>query len=421
MFFTKRHSEVLVAGAGPVGMFAALLCAERGLEARIVDQEWRTSARSYALALHPRSLEILNGSGLTEELLRVGHKVDTIAFYEGSKRLGEIKLSALALPNPFLLVLPQSALEGLLEERLEQKKVELMWNHRLHGLAPSDIEVAVTLQRMEKASSGYGVATSEWVIDKEYVHKSSFVIGADGHRSIVRRDINAEYTYSGDPIGFAVFEFEAKWSPDNEVRVVLHEGTTNVLWPLGGGRFRWSFQIDPKEAFEETRDKSRMMVYVGDRVFPQVEEEGLTEYLRERAPWFDAAVGEIAWSLAVRFERGLTTKAGEKRAWLVGDAVHLGGPVGVHSMNLGFREVTELLDRIVGVRRHRAELSTLAAYPEAFQRDWQTLFGPSPKLRVLANAPEWVKRDPTNVLRCTPATGDDLAPLLAQLGLALEA
>jgi 2-polyprenyl-6-methoxyphenol hydroxylase-like FAD-dependent oxidoreductase len=203
MFFTKRHSEVLVAGAGPVGMFAALLCAERGLEARIVDQEWRTSARSYALALHPRSLEILNGSGLTEELLRVGHKVDTIAFYEGSKRLGEIKLSALALPNPFLLVLPQSALEGLLEERLEQKKVELMWNHRLHGLAPSDIEVAVTLQRMEKASSGYGVATSEWVIDKEYVHKSSFVIGADGHRSIVRRDINAEYTYSGDPIGFA--------------------------------------------------------------------------------------------------------------------------------------------------------------------------------------------------------------------------
>ena len=57
--FGKRHSEILVVGAGPVGLYTALLLAEQGLDVEIVDGQWSTAARSYALALHPRSLELL--------------------------------------------------------------------------------------------------------------------------------------------------------------------------------------------------------------------------------------------------------------------------------------------------------------------------------------------------------------------------
>ena len=61
--------EVLVVGAGPVGLFTALLLAQRGIEVQIVEQARRLAARSYALALHPGSLALLDRVGLAKEAL----------------------------------------------------------------------------------------------------------------------------------------------------------------------------------------------------------------------------------------------------------------------------------------------------------------------------------------------------------------
>jgi 6-methylpretetramide 4-monooxygenase / 4-hydroxy-6-methylpretetramide 12a-monooxygenase len=60
----EERPEVLVAGAGPVGLLAALALAEQGVQVQIVDQERRPAARSYALALHPQSLRLLDEIGL---------------------------------------------------------------------------------------------------------------------------------------------------------------------------------------------------------------------------------------------------------------------------------------------------------------------------------------------------------------------
>ena len=60
-----RHeqTEVLVTGAGPVGMLTALLLARGGVRVRIIDQDWRTASRTYACALHPHSLKLLDKLG----------------------------------------------------------------------------------------------------------------------------------------------------------------------------------------------------------------------------------------------------------------------------------------------------------------------------------------------------------------------
>ena len=62
--FKKHKSEVLVVGAGPVGLFAALALADRGLGVEIIDGQFQTAANSYALALHPGSLALLGQVGL---------------------------------------------------------------------------------------------------------------------------------------------------------------------------------------------------------------------------------------------------------------------------------------------------------------------------------------------------------------------
>src|SRR5208283_1145070 len=112
----EEQTEVLVVGPGPVGLLTALLLAEAGLEVRIIDREERTTTRSYACALHPRVLRLLDQFGLAETLVPLGRKVQTVAFYDGAARRAEVKLSSKAGRFPFLLILPQSALEGALEE-----------------------------------------------------------------------------------------------------------------------------------------------------------------------------------------------------------------------------------------------------------------------------------------------------------------
>ena len=67
--FGRANPEVLVVGAGPVGLFAALALAKQGIQVAIVDREWRPGAHSYALALHPHSLSLLQELGIQESVL----------------------------------------------------------------------------------------------------------------------------------------------------------------------------------------------------------------------------------------------------------------------------------------------------------------------------------------------------------------
>jgi 2-polyprenyl-6-methoxyphenol hydroxylase-like FAD-dependent oxidoreductase len=131
----ETKTEVLIVGAGPVGLLTAILLAENGVETQIIDREERIASRSYACALHPRTLRLLHRLGLAEEVLTRGKRVQSIAFYDGAARCAEIKMETMGGEFPFLLVLPQSALEEVLEQRLLHKsKTKVLWNHRLDSL-----------------------------------------------------------------------------------------------------------------------------------------------------------------------------------------------------------------------------------------------------------------------------------------------
>ena len=91
----EERTEVLVVGAGPVGLLTAILLAEAGIEVRIIDREERTTARSYACALHPRTLKLLDRMGLAAPIIERGRRIEKIAFYDGATRQAEVKLSEL--------------------------------------------------------------------------------------------------------------------------------------------------------------------------------------------------------------------------------------------------------------------------------------------------------------------------------------
>ncbi len=415
-----RQVDVLVAGAGPTGLLAALSLAEAGLSVELVDEEWRPAGHSYALALHPRSLGLLDQLGVLKDAMAEGRKLPSLTI-SGQEETGPQLVRCVVSDErfPFLLALPQSTLERLLSERLAKQGVRVRWSHRVAALDARGDHVAATVQRLEKESSGYAVAHSEWAIAETIPVRARFVIGADGHRSLVRKALGTTFEETGASQAFAIFECDAPGAGD-EMQLVMGSLAISVLWPLPGQRARWSLEITAPDVSAADRYKSRLTTMLGERYFPYLDETQTRDLLRERAPWFEKAAGRLGWSVEVRFERRLAACFGAGRIWLAGDAAHLTGPVGMQSMNSGLAEAGDLAARIARIHSGRGGLDLLTSYGIERREQWEFLLGLRGRLRPTPSAPLVVARNASRLLPCLPATGDEMALYADQLGLVIE-
>ena len=410
----RHQPDVLVAGAGPVGLFAALRLARAGVRVQVVDRERDTAANSYALALHPRSIALLDEVGLAGEVLRQAVHVKTVVFYEGSQRKAELSLSEVGGAFREVVVLPQSVVEDLLVQALNERRVPVLWNHRLGAIEAEKDCVRVGVDRLGKHSTGYASAGTEWVVEKTLESRPAYVIGADGHDSFVRRRLGLDYEEVGPSALFAVFEFAVDAPMASEVRVILDETTTSVLWPLPGGRCRWSFQVRDEGEFLDRRTKNRLAVQIGGRAYPHLDASHLTSLVRERAPWFTGTPADVTWSLLVRFERRLASGYGSGRTWLAGDAVHMTAPVGVQSMNVGMREAAMLTDGILGLLGGSCGPDVLSEYERRFLAEWRTLLGlEAPEGPSLSDP--WLASRSSRLLSSIAASGEDLTQLMSRI------
>jgi 2-polyprenyl-6-methoxyphenol hydroxylase-like FAD-dependent oxidoreductase len=182
------------------------------------------------------------------------------------------------------------------------------------------------------------------------------------------------------------------------VRVILDPDLTSVYWPLEEGRCRWGFQI------RDTSEHAASM-------------ERLTQLIAARAPWCTARPTQIYWSTLGQFERRLARSFGKGSVWLTGDAAHQAAPVGVHSMNSGLVEARELAARISRIQRAGGAPTLLQEFATETHEAWQWLLGTGRAVRALPGADPWIRQTGARILACIPASGDDLEPLLKQIGL----
>ncbi len=380
-----RKTEVLVVGGGPVGLFTALCLAERGVTVQVVEKYHRTALHSYALALHPATLCMLDSLGLAEELIDIGQRLDRIALHPDLDQTVELDLSLLEGRFPFALVLPQVLLEGALESRLDDMGVEVLWNHPALSIDVGGDHVETLAVRTEEAET-----ESRRIV-------SSFVVGADGYDSLVRRSLGLKYRDLGGRVTYGLLEFEAPLPHTDRMDLIFHGESTDVLWPIENERARWSLRIRDTDLVPDVKVMEQM--------------------IRTRAPWFEAPITRVHWHTTTAFERRLVDRFGHGRAWLVGDAGHLTSPLGVQSMNVGLREGRDLADRLTAILKDGASHSGLEAYGAERSSEWRRQLGFDTVCRIDDGAPSWTDSVATRLVSSLPVSGREQQALLDQIGI----
>ena len=271
------------------------------------------------------------------------------------------------------------------------------WNHRFNSLQSDAGAVVTTVEELGATGTGYIVPHWETVVKRSFPVRAQFLVGADGHGSLVRQRLGIEHTRVAGPEFFAAYEFEPGEKVEDEVRVVLDQSTTNVLWPLLGNRYRWTFQVLKADMAREFPEKERRGVRFAEKTVDERIRQYVEKVAKQRAPWFSAGVKEITWCTEVVFEQRVARQFGRERCWLAGDAAHQTGPVGVQSMNVGMAEaVAALPGALRRILREKAPLSVLETCDREWQAEWRRLLGLAGGLKPGKETSPWVRE------RCGP-------------------
>jgi 2-polyprenyl-6-methoxyphenol hydroxylase-like FAD-dependent oxidoreductase len=282
--------EILVVGAGPVGLTAALELAQRGIAAHIIDDDAAPTPESRALGVNARTLELLEPSGATERLLAHGLRMVGLVLRMGGQELARVPLSDIPHRFNFMLVLPQSDIERLLIEALADRRIPIDWRTRL--------------QSLDGNTDGHGCRLER---DGTYTTvRPATVIGADGAHSTVRNSLG---------IGFDGESFPGEWGLAD---VVLAD------WPF------------PFDRGVITLDRHSICGFI-----PMAEGFGRffcnhPDVLDRLPP--DARVKSVVWQSTFRISFRQVSTYQQGNAFLAGDAAHIHSPVGARGMNLGIED-----------------------------------------------------------------------------------
>src|SRR5579872_1687244 len=169
-----NHAQVLVVGAGPVGLTLANELARHGIAVRIVDKAAARTDKSKALVLWSRTLELFDDAGYVEPFLPVGFRAHGAQISNGKEVMARVSFDSTDSRYAYALMIPQSETERILEERLAAHGVSVERSVELTSFADKGGAVEATLKKADGATE---TLTADWLV------------GCDGAHSTVRHGL----------------------------------------------------------------------------------------------------------------------------------------------------------------------------------------------------------------------------------------
>jgi 2-polyprenyl-6-methoxyphenol hydroxylase-like FAD-dependent oxidoreductase len=329
----SHDTHVVIAGAGPVGLTAALVLGSRDIRVTLVEAEAMLSEELRASTFHPPTLDMLAPYDITARMLEAGLVCPTwqIRMHPSGER-AEFDLSVLKseTDHPYRLQCEQAQYcRMVLDAILARANVSVRLSTTVTGLRQSADRVHVHLSADSDADS----------------LEADYVIGADGARSAVRKALGIPMSGDTYPettiLATTLFPFHQHLAHLSNVSYCWKPNGTFSLLRLPGV---WRASLYARE---------------GQSIESALTDEGLRDLLHDIVPNVTIDVLE---SRPYRIHRRLAARYGEGRVFLAGDAAHLNSPSGGMGMNGGIHDAFNLAEKLLAVLCDNADARILDRY-----------------------------------------------------------
>jgi 2-polyprenyl-6-methoxyphenol hydroxylase-like FAD-dependent oxidoreductase len=332
--------DVLVVGAGPTGLSLAAQVHAHGASVRLVDRAPDRAHESRALAVQPRTLEVLAGSGVAEQLVRRGNPATRFTLHSGDRAV-DLPLFDAADPDtdyPFLLFVSQAVTEQVLGEHLAARGVPVERGVELTELDQHRDAVTATMRR--------GDGGTETI-------RARYVVGCDGVHSTVRRRAGIDFRGGSYPQTFALADLDVDGLPADVAHAYLGDRGILFFFPLGEPAGWRMIAMRPPEGWPARDGRTR-----ADEQTTLADLQALADAATRRT----VELHEPVWLTDFRLHHRRAERYRSGRAFVSGDAAHVHSPAGAQGMNTGIQDSWNLGWKLALVARGVADPALLDSY-----------------------------------------------------------
>jgi len=328
-----RHCGVVIVGAGPVGLAAAIDLAQRDIPVLVLDDDDTVSVGSRAICYAKRTLEILDRLGCGNEVAEKGVSWNVGKVFHGDQLAYEFAvLPELGHQRPAFVNLQQYHFEECLVRRAEiLAAAEIRWKHRVVGVTPGAADVRVRVATQD----GEYELTCDWLIVCDGARSPvRHLLGLDSEGQVFRdRFLIADIRMTTDFPTERWFWFDPPFHRNQSV--LLHRQADNV-WRVD---FQLGWDADPDEEKQPHNIEPRLRAMLGPK-----------------------ADFELEWASVYTFQCRRMQKFRHGRVLFAGDAAHLVSPFGARGANSGVQDADNLVWKLEMVLRGQAPESLLDTY-----------------------------------------------------------
>src|SRR5262245_23849330 len=284
-------TDVLIVGAGPVGLFLANECARRGLRWRLVEARSRQSIHSKALAIFPRTLEIFDMAGVVDPFLQAANRVTNVTVVTHGRRLAHMTFAPEETPYRYIAMVPQDVTENLLVGELRRKGGDGEYETTFRSAEAQGEFIDVTADRRGSP-----------------VHiRATYVVGCDGAHSPVRHLLDIPFEGASYADSFLLADVETDENlPADELQLCPSEDGPLAIFPMSATRRRIVATVDQPEGDAPSLELVRKIL--GKRGPGKIEARALY------------------WSSYFRIHHRHVARLRTGRFFIAGDAAHIHSP-----------------------------------------------------------------------------------------------